>query len=287
MEQLKRREIGDSKSLALRITELFRDMVEQSQWTDARNLFQSARKVGKKLMGADKMNFTVGNVVKRVYHMVREECKKLKVSVAVMNKDIVKVGKDVYRMDSLKSITEKREDKGEDMADSLEKIEEDLLGEDEDNGGRRELKLGDKQVSKREVSVNTKVKNAVLLAIEDLIADIECVHEQITNQAKEHIHSGDVILTYGCSGVMTSFFDEAKQGGIIFEVVVCESAPSYLGHKTAKTLAEKGISTTVIPDSAIFALMSRVDKVIFSTHAIMANGGLVTHPGAYMMALAA
>ena len=33
--------------------------------------------------------------------------------------------------------------------------------------------------------------------------------------------------------------------------------------------------------------MSRVDKVIFSTHAIMANGGLVTHTGAYMIALAA
>ena len=33
--------------------------------------------------------------------------------------------------------------------------------------------------------------------------------------------------------------------------------------------------------------MTRVDKVIISTHAIMANGGLVTHSGAYMIALAA
>jgi len=57
---------------------------------------------------------------------------------------------------------------------------------------------------------------------------------------------------------------------------------------TAKTLAEKcGISTTLIPDAAVFALMSRVDKVIIGTHAIMANGGLVTHSGAYMIALAA
>jgi translation initiation factor eIF-2B subunit beta len=57
---------------------------------------------------------------------------------------------------------------------------------------------------------------------------------------------------------------------------------------TAKTLAEKcGISTTLIPDAAVFALMSRVDKVIIGTHAIMANGGLVAHSGAYMIALAA
>ena len=84
-----------------------------------------------------------------------------------------------------------------------------------------------------------------------------------------------------------NFFQEAAKT-IFFEVVVCESAPSYSGQLTAKTLADKcGISTTLIPDAAVFALMSRVDKVIIGTHAIMANGGLVTHTGAYMIALAA
>lgn len=72
-----------------------------------------------------------------------------------------------------------------------------------------------------------------------------------------------------------------------FELVVCESSPSFAGHSTANNLSSKGINTTVIPDSAIYAVMSRIDKVIFSTHAIMANGGLVTHSGAYMIALAA
>ena len=33
--------------------------------------------------------------------------------------------------------------------------------------------------------------------------------------------------------------------------------------------------------------MSRVDKVIISTHAIMANGGLVAKSGAYQICLAA
>jgi translation initiation factor eIF-2B subunit beta len=48
-----------------------------------------------------------------------------------------------------------------------------------------------------------------------------------------------------------------------------------------------GINTTLIPDAAVFALMSRVDKVIIGTHAVMANGGLVAPSGAYMIALAA
>jgi len=84
-----------------------------------------------------------------------------------------------------------------------------------------------------------------------------------------------------------SFFEAAAKA-MFFEVVVCETAPSYSGQITANTLAHKyGINATLIPDAAVFALMSRVDKVIIGTHAIMANGGLVTHTGAYMIALAA
>ena len=39
------------------------------------------------------------------------------------------------------------------------------------------------------------------------------------------------------------------------------------------SLAKSGIETTVINDSAVFAIMSRVNKVIIGTHTVMANGG--------------
>lgn len=32
-------------------------------------------------MAADRMNFTVGNIVKRIYHIIREECKLLNLSI--------------------------------------------------------------------------------------------------------------------------------------------------------------------------------------------------------------
>ena len=41
------------------------------------------------------------------------------------------------------------------------------------------------------------------------------------------------------------------------------------------SLAKSGIDTTVINDSAVFAIMSRVNKVIIGTHTVMANGGYV------------
>jgi hypothetical protein len=55
-----------------------------------------------------------------------------------------------------------------------------------------------------------------------------------------------------------------------FEVIVVETAPSYSGHKTALTLAKANVETTLVTDSAIFALMARVNKVIIGTH-----GGIV------------
>jgi hypothetical protein len=45
------------------------------------------------------------------------------------------------------------------------------------------------------------------------------------------------------------------------QVVVAEGAPEYGGHKLARSLAEAGIDTTAIADSAIFAMMARVNKV--------------------------
>lgn len=55
----------------------------------------------------------------------------------------------------------------------------------------------------------------------------------------------------------------------------------------AARLAACGIETTVIPDAAVFAMMSRVNKVVIGTHAVMANGGLLARSGAHVLAAAA
>lgn len=45
------------------------------------------------------------------------------------------------------------------------------------------------------------------------------------------------------------------------QVVVAEGAPRHGGQDLAKRLAQAGLHTTLIPDSAIFAMMARVNKV--------------------------
>lgn len=44
-------------------------------------------------------------------------------------------------------------------------------------------------------------------------------------------------------------------------MIIAESAPSYQGQELAVRLAQSGIEATVITDSAVFAIMSRVNKV--------------------------
>jgi len=56
-------------------------------------------------------------------------------------------------------------------------------------------------------TINYKLKNSLLQSINLMIQDIESVHDMITAQAIEHIHSNDVILTYGRSNILTSFFE--------------------------------------------------------------------------------
>lgn len=73
-------------------------------------------------------------------------------------------------------------------------------------------------------------------------------------------------MTFGGSRTVDDFFKAAGKKRK-FEVIVPESAPSFRGHNCAANLTKAGIEVTLIPDSAIFAMMARVNKVIVGTHA--------------------
>jgi translation initiation factor eIF-2B subunit beta len=55
----------------------------------------------------------------------------------------------------------------------------------------------------------------------------------------------------------------------------------------ARSLSSAGISTFLVPDSSIYAIMSRVNKLILGAHAILANGGMFATTGTLIAATAA
>jgi len=153
-----------------------------------------------------------------------------------------------------------------------------------------------KKEKKMEVRQNN-FKNEVLASIAEMITDNDSVYESVIEQSSQHINQNDRILTHGQSFLLAEFLkcaktgrvgeDDKTQAGINFEVLVCETAPLFSGHRMAKVLQDSGLKVYVLPDSNVYSLMSRIDKVIISCQAILANGGLIAPAGAYQICLAA
>lgn len=142
-------------------------------------------------------------------------------------------------------------------------------------------------------------------AIEEIIEELEAADDQIAGYALDHIHSNEMILIYGPSVTVQKFLLKAA-GKRKFTVMHAECFPN--NHESVhatvsgslkgdvddtgpdrfhRSLTAAGITVILIPDSAIFAVMSRVNKVILGTHAVLANGGLIAAAGARMLAKAA
>jgi translation initiation factor eIF-2B subunit beta len=157
--------------------------------------------------------------------------------------------------------------------------------------------------SKSNISVDLKAE--VMDGIRELQDELEQSDELIAANALDHIHSNEIILTHTASTSVQSFLLAAARKRK-FTVVHAETHPHdhhathgivLTGRKRFneedeeddawKPLIAAGIEVYVIPDSHVFAIMSRVNKVILATHTVLANGGLVAAAGAAMIARAA
>ena len=145
----------------------------------------------------------------------------------------------------------------------------------------------------------------VIEGIGEIIDELDQADEQIANYAVEHIHPNEVILTYSSCVTVQRFLLKAASKRK-FTLIHAEAYPNN-HHKThalitgktdsegdelatenfQKPLTAAGVTVILVPDSAVFALMSRVNKVILGTHAVLANGGLVAAAGARTVAKAA
>ncbi|KAF1849898.1 translation initiation factor eIF-2B subunit beta [Cucurbitaria berberidis CBS 394.84] len=151
------------------------------------------------------------------------------------------------------------------------------------------------------------LKGEVMEGIRELQDELETSDKQIAEVALEHIHANEIILTHTASTTVQKFLlfaarkrkftvvhaetyphDHTATHGILLTGKKRESNPDDDEDSDRwKPLTEAGIQVYVIPDSHIFAIMSRVNKVILATHTVLANGSLVAAAGAHMIAKAA
>ncbi|XP_059281339.1 uncharacterized protein LOC132035015 [Lycium ferocissimum] len=293
--KLSKRKVEGSQATSRLTAELLRSVVSLQRLPPTNStavLIEAVRGIGVKLVAANPVELAVGNIVRRVLHIIREEDLSLLTSKTgdldltasdderTIDQDCgptqsaaaaaAAAAKSVLRSPSLHALLE-----------NMDKAVPSNIYTSSSGGDSEEKSKADKLARTR------KLKHDVIEAINILIEDIDTCHELIAEQAVEHIHQNEVILTLGSSRTAFEFLCAAKEKKRSFRVVVAEGAPRYQGHALAKELVARGLQTTVVTDSAIFAMISRVNMVIVGVHAVMANGGVIAPVGMNMVALAA
>ena len=128
----------------------------------------------------------------------------------------------------------------------------------------------------------------LLTGLDELQAELDASADNIAREALSHIHADDVVLTSGRSRTVLEFLRRAASKRTC-HVIVVEGAPFGSGQQTAAELSNlsKRVQVTMIAESALFAMMARVNKVILGTQTVLADGGLRAAVGTHALALAA
>ena len=302
----------DRLSITLRTVEVLKTMIGSTRWRSPAQLLALLRGLGRDMDAAGGFREpAIGNVVRRILAAVREE---------VLSGGTTRIDDRSSLESMLWALPQhvKTHSRGSSIIPQLPPSQEKQQQQQQQHQQQQQQ---ERQQHKRSESVGSvgdvleqqavgvkesasnlppifylpprsDLKQSIMEAIQEITSDLEDLHKTINEQATNHIHSGEVILTYGKSDTVIEFLKTAADKKLRFTVIVCEGAPHYEGHAMARTLAQpteagNSIDVCVIPDAAIVAMMARVNKVLLPAHAVLANGGLVAPSGCNLVALAA
>ncbi|KZS88358.1 eukaryotic translation initiation factor 2B subunit 2 [Sistotremastrum niveocremeum HHB9708] len=259
--KLRRRQIVGSRLTAIETLLVLRQYITKAKFTTIDQLIQKIKGIGARLVAAQPTEPVVGNIVRKVLHHIREEYK------TAANKPGSSIQSSAFSLRNFVVSGQPRHQATLQKTEARDHLLRSRSDWHHDNHAE-------------------SLKPVIMEAIQDIFDELETVYESVSKSAKDHIHSDEIILTIGKSRTVESFLKAAAHTRK-FTVIVAETAPSYGGKSTAKALASAGISTFLVPDSSIYALMSRVNKVILGAHAVLAQGGIFAVSGSLMVATAA
>lgn len=333
-------------------------VVAKFRWTDVAKLLERIQEVGQRLIEAQPREMVVGNIVRRVLGMIRDEAKEDRedISDSAPNSQMGSPSPHhselaLPKTDGPPSSSSPLRFESTDISDTTEKVNGDELPGTRPQGSRPPLLTSHTSYAvvngapvqqsmfnllsatpspsstppgassphgkapinatflAHRMAISSKdLRAEVISGIEEIIDELDQVDDQIAGYAQEHIHSNEVILTHTSSMTVQKFLLKAAEKRK-FTVVIAESYPN--NHEAThasvtgkirqdheggdemnsetflKPLAAAGVTVILMTDASIFAIMSRVNKVILATHAVIANGGLIAAAGARIIAKAA
>ncbi|GAA5795912.1 hypothetical protein EDC94DRAFT_619727 [Helicostylum pulchrum] len=296
IQRLKRRQILGSYFVAKETATILRQVVSTSRWRDVNVLIDIVTQTGARLAAAQPNELAVGNIVKRVLKVIREVSRG---ELETEGRDEREEGTPEYSsFDEDELVDSDKEQSTFKQSSTTSSLSGSISGRPELTTQTSMFRLladmstltvreQKREENEKRVRDTYNLKPLIIQEInEEIIADLDTIYKGIADQALDFIHANEVIMTIGISRTVQEFLIRASQKRK-FQVLVAETAPTYQGHKMALSLSKAGIDTTVIADSAIFAAMPRVNKVVLGAHAVLANGALVSVSGSHLLAAAA
>ncbi|KAH6655484.1 initiation factor 2 subunit family protein [Truncatella angustata] len=292
---LKRRQITGSESCALATAHILRQLVARDKWLNVEQLLERVQSVGRKLVAASPREMTIGNIVRRILGLIRDEAEEDRNEAGISTPDAhnsptrspLKIDSPPARTarptfpTALSTLT-----RTQSMFNIL--ADPDLVPPNWMNG--TPLASSGASTPLQNLSTNTSaLRSEVLDGIEEIMDEIKQVDDQLCGYSDIIIHPGDFILVHQPSRTIQRFLVRSKRKFTLF-VVTDPATQSESGDQYAslrKSLAANGSVLINVMNSGLMAYMARVNKVILSARAVTAKGGVTVDAGAAAIARAA
>ena len=288
--KLRRKKDINSTEASEEIAQLFYNLIQDSIKNKGikthSQLILLVKYLGKILSTVDPVQFCIGNTIKKILHIIREEINQSTKEEQnnIQNNPELLGNKIKEAKKNLKDLKSFEFFKDIDSLD-LERVESENSSEKNSSERLYELKkLGS------DAPITEENINSILEEISNLISEINSISETITKQKeiKDLISDGDIILTSNYSEQVAKILAENKKTKN-FKVFVCESAPKLREKSQVEELKKIKLDLTVIEDDDIYSVMKKYTKVkvLLGAKGILVNGGLITYGGAYNICLLA
>ncbi|KAF7520447.1 hypothetical protein G7054_g12766 [Neopestalotiopsis clavispora] len=296
---LKRRQIQGAESCALATAHILLQVVARDKWLSVEQLLERIQSVGRRLVAASPRELTIGNVIRRILGLIRDEAEEDRneetgnatpadspdqppavASPMTIDSAVAKVIRPAFP--TAQSTLTRTQSMFNILADP-DSVPPGWMNSTPLASSGASTPLG------HSFSTNTSaLRSEVLDGIEEIMDEIKQVDDQLCSYSDIIIHPGDYILVYKPSRTVQRFLTRSKRKFTLFVVTdpTAQSGPDPYA-SLRKSLAANGSILISIHNAGLMAYMTKVNKVILSARAITGTAGVTADAGAASVARAA
>ncbi|KAI0024121.1 initiation factor 2 subunit family protein [Xylariomycetidae sp. FL0641] len=299
---LKRRQIQGSESCAIATARLLLQVVAKDKWTEVDQLLGRIQLVGKKLVAAQPGELAIGNVVRRVLGLIRDEAsadRNYEVGNETASPTRDTPPSPITSMSAASSPAKPIRPPTLASLGFLARTQSmfNLLSEPDgpsssySNASTPGLSGASTPLLTGQSTNVYAFRSEIIEGIEEIVDEIKTVDEQVQAYSDIVIHPSDYVLVYQPSRTVQRFLTRAapKRRFTVFLAVdasvASEAEDAYASFR--KSMAASGSVVVTVMNAGLMAYMTRVNKVILGARAITAKGGVVVDAGAAVIARAA